>query len=141
MARNFRHLSAKLSADPDNFQALTSSIRALEHLQILNSSNQQRRERGKARERKRRKEEKTRKGKVLCCFGCHRAKHVQKVKKDTTAGFHSRRTVGKQNLTNPLGRIAPSVRAVLFNSPCFNFAFLDLFRGTSNGIQPYTQSS
>ena len=55
-------MSAKLSADPDNFPALTLSIRALEDLQKGKSSNQlgeeERKEEREREERKKRKKKK-----------------------------------------------------------------------------------
>ena len=99
---------------------------------------------GRTREERRGKEkrkEKEEKRKSRNCFGLHRFKHVEKEKSNLTAGFHSSRTVGKQKLTNPLGRISHSVRAVLLKFPFFNFSDPDLLRSTSKGIQHYTQSS
>ena len=69
MARNFRHLSAKLSADPGNFQALTFTIRALEHPQMPISSNQQREEEEKRGEGKRKGKKRKKKVKDQGCSG------------------------------------------------------------------------
>ena len=63
-------MSAKLSADPDNFQALSFLIRALEDLQILISSSGQRREQEKRGEGKRKEEEKKKKEKVKAVLDC-----------------------------------------------------------------------
>ena len=57
-------MSAKLSADPDNFHALTFLIRDLEHLQNHKSSNQKYEEQEKRGEGKRRRRKRKKKKKV-----------------------------------------------------------------------------
>ena len=69
-------MSAKLSADPGNFQALTFLIWTLEDLQKGISSSGQRREREKREERKGKEKEKKKNEMFGCCFG---AKAVQNV--------------------------------------------------------------